>query len=109
MDDDRPRHIGESIDAYIRTHKIDDLFTRMLSATLSERPDNAREYIRKLCSNENIKEENDTTKMMKEESDDRRKKSRKRKKTTTIEKKARMVLSNLKSQSSIPMKTRAHI
>ena len=73
MDDDRPRHIGESIDAYIRTHKIDDLFTRMLSATLSERPDNAREYIRKLCSNDNIKEENDTTKMMKEESDDRRK------------------------------------
>ena len=66
MDDDRRPHIGESIDAYIRTHKIDDLFTRMLSATLSERPDNAREYIRKLCSNDNIKEENDTTKMMKE-------------------------------------------
>ena len=79
MDDDRPRHIGESIDAYIRTHKIDDLFTRMLSATLSERPDNAREYIRKLCSNDNIKEENDTTKMMKEESDDRRKEEQEKK------------------------------
>ena len=63
---DNKTHI-ESIDAYIRTHKIDDLFTRMLSATLSERPENAREYIRKFCSNDkninhNINDENDTTK-----------------------------------------------
>ena len=63
----------ESIDAYIRTHKIDDLFTRMLSATLSERPNNVREYIRKLCSNnDNINDENDETKTV-EESDEHRK------------------------------------
>jgi len=51
---ERDRSIIGSIEEYIQTQKIDDLFTRILSQTLTERPENVKEYIRKLCSSSSV-------------------------------------------------------
>ena len=58
---------------------------------------------------DNIKEENDTTKMMKEESDDRRKEEQEKKEDDDDREESEDGAVKSKSQSSIPMKTRAHI